>query len=49
MVEYPVVVWDVNCEHAGSFSVFKDGGKRFCKKKKEWMSFEECYYCKERD
>ena len=45
MVEYPVVVWDVNCEHAGSFCA----GKRFCKKKKEWMSFEECYYCKERD
>ena len=36
-----MIVWDVDCENAGSWRA----GRRYCRKKGDWVSKEECYAC----
>jgi len=40
-VEYPLKVWEVDCEHLGSWRA----SLRFCKKTKRWVEYRDCIKC----
>ena len=40
LVEYPLEVWEKECEFMGSFRL----GERYCKRRKEWVKKTQCLY-----